>query len=247
MFIGALPKEVLAQVVEVFPLASFREIRVCCSGSFRLEQTVAQVAPSTRVTSNDVSLVTCAIGTYAATGELFDLEFADELEPVNALLQTLPARQRVAALLVAGQMGRFTGQSEHARLHRAHYVSNFETYLEGAAERLDNIVANMRVAEFFAGDFREHANRATGQDGKVAVMGFPPTYKGGYENLYKFLNRNVKWSSPSYDVFDPETVEDWVISLRERGIPYCVGGDRLFKSLKPVAAHQTVGKKTLYV
>ena len=68
MFIGGLPKQVLQQIAELIDLPAQKEFFVCCSGSFRLEQLLEQAGVQAPIVSNDVSLVTCAIGTLAAHG-----------------------------------------------------------------------------------------------------------------------------------------------------------------------------------
>ena len=54
------------------------------------------------------------------------------------------------------------------------------------------------------------------------MVAFPPTYKAGYERLYKRLHANVEWQEPSYRLWDPADVEPWLGELREAGVPHCV-------------------------
>jgi hypothetical protein len=245
VFIGALPYECLEQAARVFSFDRFEEIRVCCSGSFRFEQTIAQLGSGARIIGNDVSLVTVCMGTLAATGTCPSLQFVGELAPLEDVLQGASAYTRVAGLLVAAQIGRYTGPSEHAALHRRHYLDNLSAYLAPAEEKLGKLLSGLRLDGFYAGDFREHARLAQGRS--AAVVGAPPTYKGGYERLYKYLNQNVRWDAPSYGVFDPDETEDWVLELERDDIPYCVFADRLFTRLTPVAVHTTESRKALYL
>jgi hypothetical protein len=245
VFIGALPQGCLEQAARVFPFDRFEEVRVCCSGSFRFEQTIAQLGSGARIIGNDVSLVTVCIGTLAATGQCPTIEFVGELAPLEAILKGASAYTRVAALLVAAQIGRFTGPSEHAALHRQHFLQHLTAYLPRAEEKLGKLLSGLRLDGFFAGDFREHARLAAGRN--AAVVGAPPTYKGGYERLYKFLNQNVRWDAPTYGVFDPKETEEWILELERADTPYCVFADQLFSRMTPVAAHTTESRKALYL
>jgi hypothetical protein len=245
MFVGALPKETLQQVARLVRLADVAEAYVCCSGSFRLEQTLSQLSPTLTIRGNDVSLVTCAVGVLAATGDCFPITFRGELAAFEEKLVGASPLERVAAILIAGQMSRFTGKSEHTVLHHQHYLSAFKTYLATAADKLSKIIASMRMTSFERVDFREHARIGAAKG--ALVLGFPPTYKGGYENLYKFLDRNIEWTPPSYEMFDPKDVGAWVRELHDSGTPYLVGCDQEVHGLKAAAAFSNSGKHTLFI
>ena len=245
MFVGALPKETLQQVARLVRLADVKEAYVCCSGSFRLEQTLTQLSDTLEIHGNDVSLVTCAVGMLSATRTCFPLKFRGELEGFEDKLEGASDLERVAAILIAGQMSRFTGKSEHTLLHHRHYFSAFKTYLATASDKLSKIVASMRMKAFEACDFREHARR--GAERGALVLGFPPTYKGGYENLYKFLDRNIEWVQPHYEMFDPKDIGAWVHELHDSGAPYLVGCDQEVPGLKAAASFSNSGKHTLFI
>lgn len=130
MFVGALPLETLQQVARLVRVDDTREAFVCCSGSFRLEQTLSQLSEAIEIHGNDVSLVTCALGMLASTGDCFPITYKNELAGFEPHLVGAGARERVAAILVAGQMSRITGKSEHAKLHHAHYTKQLPFYPE---------------------------------------------------------------------------------------------------------------------
>ncbi len=65
MFIGAVPKEVVGQVLSTVPFDAWGDVYVGCSGSFRFDRAVKMRHPGCRVYSNDVSLLTCSIGALA--------------------------------------------------------------------------------------------------------------------------------------------------------------------------------------
>ncbi len=100
MFIGAVPKEVISQVLATVPFDDWGDVYVGCSGSFRFDRAVKMRHPGCRVYSNDVSLLTCSIGALAKARE-FDIRFKGALEFVEAAIAGLDFRGRVAAVMVA--------------------------------------------------------------------------------------------------------------------------------------------------
>ena len=68
------------------------------------------------------------------------------------------------------------------------------------------------ISSFFCGDFIQHIEAA--KDSGSGVMVFAPTYKGGYERLYKVINDNVDWADePSYEIYDPKQTHDIIERL----------------------------------
>jgi hypothetical protein len=59
-------------------------------------------------------------------------------------------------------------------------------FLTPVWKRLGALLDGLDIASFHPGDFREQARRATEVGGGVAA--FPPTYKNGYERLYRFVD-----------------------------------------------------------
>ena len=48
------------------------------------------------------------------------------------------------------------------------------------------------------------------------MAAFPPTYKNGYERLYRFVDDSTEWERPSYDIWDPAKIDDWIDELDAR-------------------------------
>lgn len=229
MFVGAIPKETVEQAVRVIGIDRWREVHVCCSGSFRIERALGERFPHLKLHSNDVSLLTCSIGRLAA-GEPLDIQFADRLGFVEPVLRSMGAepRDRVAAVFVALEMGKYTSNNAWAKRHFQHYEHNFRVYLDRARAKLGEYLDGLRVDSFFCGDFRDHARRAIERG--AAIIAWPPTYKGGYERQYKFISQNVRWTEPTYDVFDPKDHGQ----ARQHEVPRHLRGARAKAGLHPV-------------
>jgi hypothetical protein len=177
-----------------------------------------------------VSLLTCSIGELAM-GREFAIKFTGALEFVEQIVAGLGFRERVAAVMVAAAMGKFTSKNEFARAHFRHYCEHFREFVDSALPKLNALVAEIKIEEYFGGDFLLQADRAEKSGGGVAA--FAPTYKGGYERIYKLLNENVDWPAPAYGIWNPDSLPGFIVSLEDRKLPYCVISDQLLADRAP--------------
>ncbi len=243
MFTGAVPRPAVEQITRVVPFTEWGEVFVGCSGSFRFDRAAKSVHPTVRVHSNDVSLLSCALGTLA-TGAEFPLAFTGRLAFMEEALAGEPFAARVAAVQLALEMAKYRADNQYAQEHFAHYRDAFPTFLGSARKRLAEFLQGLDIASFFAGDFREQARRAAAVGGGVAA--FPPTYKGGYERLYRFLDENTTWERPGYAIWDPAKIEDWLDELDRMGVHYCVLTDRALDHHEPVTVYRGQSNKPVF-
>lgn len=244
MFTGAIPKELIVQLLEAVPWPSWGAVHVCCSGSFRPEMALKARFPDLRVVGNDVSLLSVAIGKLAA-GEALEFRFCGRLSDIERRLDGADQTDRVAAVLVANEMAAHRGSNAHAEAVFAHYLANFPKFLVQARKKVEGICQKLPRYEFFAGDFRAHAAHGIDQD--AGIWSFLPTYKKGYETLYKFLDENISWSPPGYQIWDPANLEDWLIEIERQGARYCAIADHRLDQFEPAIRYDGEGgRKTLY-
>ena len=159
MFIGVLPKSVLEQITRVVSFNEWRDVFVGCSGSFRFERAVKRRHWSVRLHSNDVSLLSCALGALA-TGATFDLVFKGRLRFVERKVRRGGFEARAAAVMVALEMAKYKADNPHAAAHFRHYRENFGHFLDGAKEKLARFLEGLAVDSFVAGDFTDQVARA---------------------------------------------------------------------------------------
>ena len=134
MFIGAVPMPVVNQLLRAVDCSSWREIFVCCSGSFRVDRALKERYPQKAVRGNDVSLVSCAVGTLLTGGELA-IAFKDRLAFIEER-EFADYAWRVAAVIVALRLSQFSGKNAYAQGHFEHCRQNFDTYLAKAHEKV---------------------------------------------------------------------------------------------------------------
>ncbi len=247
LFVGAIPREVVAQAFKVVDMSKVRHAYVCCSGSYRYEQAISKTFPDITIHSNDVSLLSTAIGRLAAQDPV-EFHFARELTFLEEALGDKPtAVDRVAALTVAVRMCHFRGKNAHVDAHRNHYISNAAGYIDKAKAKVTEYIGKLRVADFYAGDFRDHAERARETGGMV--FAWPPLFRGDYERFYRLIHDNVDWTQPEYRVFNPKDLPGWLTRLRDSELPYCVCSDKDLSehTHKPVALFSVGRTKRIYL
>ncbi|MEZ4376228.1 MAG: hypothetical protein R3B07_35820 [Polyangiaceae bacterium] len=245
MFTGAVPKPCFVQAARVFPFDAYDDLYIACSGSFRGNAALCSLGVQARLHDNDVSLLSCALGGLA-TDKPEAFRFRQRLEWIEEELAGRDDLSRTAALLVALDLARYKGPSEHAQAHFRHYQAHFIEHLQAAEQKVHDLLQSVRVSSFFRGDFREHARRA--ETGKSAVFAFPPTYKGGYERLYKFLTDQVEWTdTPPYELWDPAGIEAWVDELEADDVDFCVLSDQRFEGREPASAYFNAARKAVYL
>lgn len=240
MFFGAVPTQCIEQVFRILDFSEWNAAFVCCSGSFRIERALRAKCPHLPIYSNDVSLYSSAVGYLACNKEfniLFekDLAFIEERPDVNSFFE------KTAAVLVACEMARYGARkNEYARKHFQYYVDNFELFFNRAKDRLDRILPEMLLQGYFAGDWRKHVK--TAEETGSGILAFPPFFKGDYESQFKFIEENIHWPAPDYDLYDPKMLSDIIDGIDDSGVLYCVLSDQLYEHRKPVLEYVT-GRK----
>jgi hypothetical protein len=239
MFVGAVPRQAIEQVTRSVPFASWGDVFVGCSGSFRLDRAVHAVHPKLRVHSNDVSLLSCSMGA-AAAGQPFDMRFTGRLAFIEEHLVARPMMARLAAIQVAQEMAKYRADNPFAAAHFEHYRARFVEFLDIATGRLETYMGHLAIESFHAGDFRDQAQRA--KDAGGGIVAYPPTYKNGYENLFKFVDQNTEWERPAYRVWNPSGIESWIDELDALAVRYCVLTDLKLERHEPITAFYGVLK-----
>lgn len=237
LFVGAIPRDCVSQAFRVIDVDQVTDAYVCCSGSFRFEQALTKYHPNVRIHSNDVSLLSVMLG-RALRDEPVEVTFHSELAFIERALEEGDGSvlDRLAGVILAVRLSHFAGSNPYARRHFAHFTLNVRHYLDQARARAEGYLAGVKIESFFAGDFREHAERATAPGS--FIFAWPPTYAGGYERLYKLIDQNSTWSPPSYGVFDPSTLTTWIEKLEAQNQRYVVYADQDLAGRRPHARYQ---------
>jgi hypothetical protein len=177
--------------------------KVCvvgCSGNFTFEQLISRYSKPAKLFSNDVSLYSCALGHWL-TNQPMELSLApdwDWLEP--GFREPDDQVATIALLLPFLQFDPAKGDY-HRRMHE-HYQAHWFEYLDQTKANLLAAKEFIRVSRFFPEDVYDFYRRHDGPG--TLFLSFMPTYKGGYERLYRKLAEVVRWRPPTYPILDDE-------------------------------------------
>lgn len=63
-------------------------------------------------------------------------------------------------------------------------------------------------------------------------------HNSGYEKMFEFLDRNIEWDAPGYDLYDPKRLHELVDECKHAGIPYCILSDQKFDDHEVMIEYQ---------
>jgi len=175
------------------------DIYIGCSGNFGLERALSGL--SVRLHSNDVSLHAGALGAYL-TGQPFTITVRDPGYDWLAPYLGSPL-DIVATLLVSTSMLQGYGQDAlyWQRIHAA-YKKRFPQLQESTKAKIEPILAQIKVADFFAGDVLDYLEQIPPSAGVILVP-----HTRGLHRLYGPLDKVFEWlEQPPFQVFSKETI-----------------------------------------
>jgi hypothetical protein len=225
-FIGGLPQPLKSMALEAVRDWPVSDVYVGCSGNFGLERALASVP--VKCHSNDISLYSSAIGAHL-TGAALGLAIKDqEYAWLESYLKT--PLDTVATLLLCTSMLRGYGKdSEYWLRHVEAYRVHFSDLHGGTKAKAEKALGGLKVASYYAGDVLDHLSSAPAEAG---IMTAPPTYKGGYERLYKSMDKVFDWRDrPSYRMFDESSMSQLMGILTSRP-HWLLFNDQLIEDLR---------------
>lgn len=208
MFIGSINRHMRAVLDAAALQWKGLPVYVACSGNFTVERILSRVGVGA-IHSNDVSIYSCALGWHMAnTPHRYEVKLP-EYSWLTPYLD--PGPPTIATLLLAGEMLKIGGQNAYARRIRDEYKRRWTDLHATTVARVTKALSSFQIASYYAGDCRDFLAEAD-KDG--VCISFPPTYKGGYERLFKKLDDLFEWPAPSYQMFSPEDFEAFSRTVR---------------------------------
>ena len=184
------------------------DVYVACSGNFTVERILSRCGVG-RIFSNDVSIYSCALGWYlAGTPRPFRV-IAPDFDWLAPYVS--PGPELISSLLLLGEMLKVSGDNPYAKRLTSEYRRRWPELHSKTVERVKRATECRIICEYAAVDcrvFLSNANR------DAVCISFPPTYKGGYERLFKKLDAMFDWPRPKYEIFSPEDFEQFSQTVR---------------------------------
>lgn len=248
MFIGSIDKParmICENILDKVDKSKKTDVFVGCSGNFTFDRIAS--AKGFRVHSNDVSLYSRVVAGIV-TGDRFP--FVCTNPELNAIFAGWgdDAQSDLVRLMFASKYGQFASRkNDFEKTMLENYISGAQTFYDGTRAKFErNKVFDFRIEEFFYGDFKKHIARS---DENSLIFLYAPTYKGGYERLYAYLNENFEYEKPEYEMFESKEAGAYyaeVLDSREA----CIYSDLIYpeteKYLKGEVSYSG-SKRTVYL
>ena len=81
------------------------------------------------------------------------------------------------------------------------FIEQSKIYYDNTIKKLEKGALDFSIQSFYYGDFLDFLKM---KRGKGVGISFPPTYKGGYEKLFSYVEESFKYEHASYNIFDPK-------------------------------------------
>jgi len=145
-----------------------------------------------------------------------------------------------ATVMLAAEMFRLVGgarpENPYGRRILEAYRRRWPRLHQTTMEKIRRATKGVKLAEFYAGDCRHFVAQAPAE---AVCVTFPPTYRGGYERIYRVLDEIFDWPRPSYDVFDPEDFATFAEAV-SRHRHWLMASDRPPETLGPALSTRHV-------
>jgi len=198
MFIGSVGADLRSVIVTSVKGWSVPSVYVGCSGNFTVERSLAPLGYE--LSGNDVSLYSCCVGSYLA-GQPFRIEVRDpEYEWLSPWLG-YPASAVATILLSTQLLGGYGKTAPYYQRQRQAYKAQWKRLHAETLQKIELTAGTVHLKRFWAGDVLDWLEQAPVDAGFIT---FPPTYRGGYERIYRSMEAVFDWDEPSYEIFDEQ-------------------------------------------
>ena len=230
---GSLPLPLADFAAEWVQQQGLDSVQVICSGGFRLEERIRERNPRVSIRGNDVSLPTCVTGRFLTHGAEDSISFLSPYEVLNGCSSRLLAAVALSSAL-SSRMVRIAPDKHDP----SGIVSLAEKKIAMAKEGRDWL----RLDRYSEKDLSQVALDCDAD----AIIGAPPTYKGGYESMYRQLPRFVSWEPPSYGRWDPAAFPDFCGEVDARGKPWLLFSDQYHPGLPLLTFYERLNFRSIY-
>lgn len=200
MFVGTTPPEVRLLLQELLKNEK-AEIFVGCSGNFSSDKILSGMG--LKVHSNDVCLYSKLISDILLHRDT-DLKITnEELAGVFSGWEDSTYKKLIQVMFAIKVSQFHSRKNDYQRMMFASYVDQAKEYYTRTIEKFERSNSfEFQIQDFYYGDFVEHL-RTAGEQGAIGVA-FPPTYKGGYEKIFSFVESSFEYERAKYNIFDPK-------------------------------------------
>jgi hypothetical protein len=238
MFVGTTPPEVRLLLNEILSKRKGQNVYIGCSGNFTVDKIAA--FHGCKVHSNDVSLYSRTVADILL-GRDHEVKVNDPLfEGVFSQWQESRYKNLIQILYIIKISGFRAQKNDYQKTFFKYYIDQANEFHTQTVEKFERTQSlNFKIADFFYGDFVDHIKEKQGKG--IGIL-FPPTYKGGYEKLFQFIDETFSYEPAPYKLFDPKGAGTLFQGMLE-GDENIIYSDREFPNLSEyVIAKVRLGK-----
>lgn len=245
MFIGTTPEEIRVLLQDVLKDRKGEDIFVGCSGNFSTDKVLAGMG--FKVHSNDVSLYSKLIADIVM-GKDTEVTVTNR-DLINVFSQWEETKyKKLVEVMFAMRLSKFAKmKNDYEREFYHNFIVNANDYYAKTIAKMEkNQQFGFQIDSFNYGDFIEHLKSK--KPNQIGIS-FPPTYKGGYEKMYQFVEDSFNYKRAKYQLFDPAKAENTFLELLEQGenIIYSDRENEKLKDYEIAKAYLGHGKNTVYI
>ena len=210
MFKGTTPPEVKLLLSDLLREVKQKDVFIGCSGNFTTDKLVAGLGFT--VHSNDVSLYSKLISDILLGTSTEVTVTNQELAEQFDTWEDSPYKKLVQVMYAMRLSDFISQKNDYERYMLEAYITKGRTYYKNTCEKLAKGALDFHIADFSFCDFLDFLKF---KRGKGVGISFPPTYKAGYEKIFKFVEESFAYEHAQYNVFDPKQGEAIFAELLE--------------------------------
>lgn len=254
MFTGTTPPEVKLLLQDLMRGVKGKDVFIGCSGNHTTDKIMSAMGYT--VHSNDVSLYSKLIADLL-------LDTSTEVECINPELKNVfdtweeTKYKKLVQVMFALKVAQFHQRKNDYQEEMFNaFIEQSKIYYDNTIKKLEKGALDFSIQSFYYGDFLDFLKM---KRGKGVGISFPPTYKGGYEKLFSYVEESFKYEHAPYNIFDPkeggavfkellDNDENIIYSDRYFNIleGYLVGKIRLGSNKNPLFAYSSLQTNNHY-
>lgn len=254
MFTGTTPPEFKLLLQDLMRGVKGKDVFIGCSGNYTTDKIMSAMGYT--VHSNDVSLYSKLIADLL-------LDTSTEVECINPELKNVfdtweeTKYKKLVQVMFALKVAQFHQRKNDYQEEMFNaFIEQSKIYYDNTIKKLEKGALDFSIQSFYYGDFLDFLKM---KRGKGVGISFPPTYKGGYEKLFSYIEESFKYEHAPYNIFDPkeggavfkellDNDENIIYSDRHFNIleGYLVGKIRLGSNKNPLFAYSSLQTNNHY-
>ncbi len=202
IFQGILPSATRSYLRYFVSQVKPKKVIMPCCGQFTIVKAVIDggVAPE-NIYCSDISLFSSILGYVFTDRDIKEIPFVADDPKLFAEGNT--NMRNAAILLYDMQLAQLPHKNYYQQYVRNEFLEQKEQMLSDLERRLQEMHQDFHGIHYEIADMREQLDPDYGKDTLVVIN--PPTYRGGYENMFEFPGITYKCDFPMFD-FDVEFI-----------------------------------------